>query len=165
MIVVMVAVLVGVTSSGKGQHDRCAATRYRPDAPLATDGTVWLYVFKLQVCMWHSGVGTRAGYWGYSASGQYASRDYSEDRCNGPLEYWYNLGYTNKTKREVNDIVSNLVRKCYPGYSKCWRFMMSHYSTGYWNCNYFTHHLAKALGVVKNYPSWLWNSPWPGFSC
>ncbi|KAK8729469.1 hypothetical protein OTU49_008484 [Cherax quadricarinatus] len=130
-----------------------------------TDGTVWLYVFRLQACMWHSGIGTRAGYWAYAANGQYAIRDYSGDRCNGPLTYWYKLGHTNKTKSEINNIVSDLVRKCYPGYKQCWKFMMSHYSMGYWNCNYFTHHLAEALGVVSAYPSWLWNTLWPGFSC
>lgn len=75
--------------------------------PLPPPGsTVWLYVFRLQACMYHSGIGTRGAYWAYAASGQYTNRDYRQDRCNGPLAYWYELGQTNKTKAEVHAIVS-----------------------------------------------------------
>ncbi|KAK8729468.1 hypothetical protein OTU49_008484 [Cherax quadricarinatus] len=165
MVMMVMVVMVGTVMAGSRRKERCPETSFRSDAPVSTDGTVWLYVFRLQACMWHSGIGTRAGYWAYAANGQYAIRDYSGDRCNGPLTYWYKLGHTNKTKSEINNIVSDLVRKCYPGYKQCWKFMMSHYSMGYWNCNYFTHHLAEALGVVSAYPSWLWNTLWPGFSC
>ncbi|XP_045129132.1 uncharacterized protein LOC123514935 [Portunus trituberculatus] len=166
-MVAMVAVMVTAGAAGvlAGKGGRCMESTYRADAPLATGSTVWLYVFRLQPCMYHSGIGTRGAYWAYAATGQYTNRNYAQDRCNGPLAYWYKLGRTNRTKEEVHTIVSDLVRFCYPGYSSCWRFMMSHYSVGYWNCNYFTHHLAEALDVLDGYPDWLWHSPWPGFSC
>ena len=73
---------------------------------IPSDSTVWLYVFRLQACLYHSGIGTRGAYWAYAATGQYTNRNYAQDRCNGPLAYWYRLGKTNKTKEEIEAIVS-----------------------------------------------------------
>lgn len=167
LVVAVVAAVATEVLAGLGEilmKDRtCIETTYNPKAPIATGNTVWLYVFWLQSGMYHSGIGTQGSYWSYNDWGQYTRPDYTQDNCNGPLTKWYRLGTTHKSKEEVDAIVADLVNKCYPGYVKCWKFIAKHFDLALWNSNYFTHHLAEALGVVDDYPGWLYEySPVPG---
>lgn len=160
-----VAVVLAVVMTGTvGVMAKCTKSS-TPDVPPGTGNAVWLYVFRILDCVYHSGIGTQGSYWSYGPGhGVSRHESYEANLDNKELAKWYRLGRTNKSKEEVLAIVDDLKTSCYPGHSKCKKFTGSNYNLFKWNCNYFTHHFAEALGMADNYPAWLWNRV-PGLNC